>query len=434
MNTKQHIAFIRNAAQYVLLNLLITTALYAQPPQTLTIASAEECMTKANLQVIAAKYGVEAARGAVVQVGLITNPNISIEQSAFNARTGEFFQFGSSDNSNTEIAVQQLIQTAGKLDAGIALAVANAETSELAVRELLRGLRYSLRSTIVDLHFNQEALTFYDSSIAGVRKTVQAAEQMYGQRTILLSEVLRLKSLEFTLENERLDLQTEADTLQSTLRLLLRDTTTTAQYIPQLDQAFLDSLRPSALNLAQLLAEARERRSDVQLAQIQVNAAESNIALQKALAVPNVAVGGRYSRSGSTFPDYFALTASIDIPVFNRNQGNIQSAEAFALAGRSTLEATKRGAEQDVIAAYRLSTRFDALFRTFDRSFVTAYQDFVRNMTASYEKRNVSLVEFTDFYQSYRTSMLQMNQLGRDRADALEQLNYSVGAIVAPLR
>ena len=150
--------------------------------------------------------------------------------------------------------------------------------------------------------------------------------------------------------------------------------------------------------------------------------------------MPNVAVGGRYSRSGSTFPDYFALTASIDIPVFNRNQGNIQSAEAIVLGQRATLDNTRRGAEQDVIAAYRLSNNFDRLYRTFDRSFVTAYQDFVRNMTESYEKRNVSLVEFTDFYESYRTSMLQMNQLQRDRAEALEQLNYSVGSIVAPLR
>jgi cobalt-zinc-cadmium efflux system outer membrane protein len=417
-----------------LLFLVFGQNLVAQTSQTLTISDAEDRMTKANLQVIAAKYGVEAARGAVVQAGLIANPNIALEQSAFNARTGEFFTFSSSDNSNTEVALQQLIFTAGKLDAGIAVAVANAETSELAVRELLRGLRYSLRSSLVDLYFTREAISFYDSSLTGVRKTVQAAERMYGQRTILLSEVLRLKSLQFSLENERLGLVQTADTLQGSLCLLLRDTTGTVQYIPQLDTRVLDSLRLESLNLQTLLTEARERRSDVKLAETQVNAAESNITLQNALAVPNVAVGGRYSRSGSTFPDYLALTASIDISVFNRNQGNIQTAQALLLGQRATLESTRRGAEQDVIAAYRLSSNFDRLYRTFDRSFVTAYQDFVRNMTESYEKRNVSLVEFTDFYESYRTSMLQMNQLQNDRADAFEQLNYSVGAIVAPIR
>jgi cobalt-zinc-cadmium efflux system outer membrane protein len=409
-------------------------SLLAQSAQTLRMAEVEERMATANLQVIAAKYGVEAARGAIVQAGLLPNPNIAIEQSAYNPRTGEFFHIIGENASNTEVALQQLILTAGKRDAAIALAITNAETGEFAVQELLRGLRYAVRGNIVDLYFTREAITFYDSSLAGVRKTVQAAERMYSQRTILLSEVLRLKSLLFTLENERLGLVSTADTLQSVLRLLLRDTTANASYIPILDRTVLDGIRAETFNLADLLKQARERRSDVLLAERQKTAAERNLSLQNALATPDVAVGARYSRSGSTFPDYFAVTAAIDIPVFNRNQGNIQTAQALVLGQDATLENTKRGAEQDVIAAYRLSTNFDRLYRSFDRSFVAAYQDFVRNMTESYEKRNVSLVEFTDFYESYRTSMLQMNHLQQDRADALEQLNYSVGAIVAPLR
>lgn len=410
------------------------SSLFAQVPQTLRLQEAEERMATANLQVIAAKYGTEASRGAIVQAGLMPNPNIALEQSAFNARTGEIFRFAGDDASNTEVALQQLILTAGKRDAAIALAITTAETSELAVQELLRGLRYAVRSNLVDLYFTREAIAFYDSSLTGVRKTVQAAERMYSQRTILLSEVLRLKSLLFTLENERLGLVSTADTLQGALRLLLRDTIPDARYIPVLDRTVLDSIRAESLNLSDLLRQARERRSDVQLAERQKTAAERNLALQNALAVPDVSVGGRYSRSGSTFPDYFALTAAIDIPVFNRNQGNIQTAQALVLGQDATLENTKRGAEQDVIAAYRLSTNLDRLYRTFDRSFVAAYQDFVRNMTESYEKRNVSLMEFTDFYESYRTSMLQMNELQKDRADALEQLNYSAGGIVAPLR
>jgi hypothetical protein len=39
----------------------------------------------------------------------------------------------------------------------------------------------------------------------------------------------------------------------------------------------------------------------------------------------------------------------------------------------------------------------------------------------------MSVIEFTDFIESYRTSMLQMNQLGNDRADAMETLNYVTG-------
>ena len=48
-------------------------------------------------------------------------------------------------------------------------------------------------------------------------------------------------------------------------------------------------------------------------------------------------------------------------------------------------------------------------------------------MVQNYLKRNMTLIEFTDFYESYRTAMLQINQLQDDRADAFETLNYATG-------
>ena len=48
-------------------------------------------------------------------------------------------------------------------------------------------------------------------------------------------------------------------------------------------------------------------------------------------------------------------------------------------------------------------------------------------MTANYENRNMTIIEFTDFYDSYRTSVLQTIQLQNSRIDSFENLNFVTG-------
>ena len=45
----------------------------------------------------------------------------------------------------------------------------------------------------------------------------------------------------------------------------------------------------------------------------------------------------------------------------------------------------------------------------------------------SYTKREISLLEFIDLYESYKDSRLQFLQLENDRINAIEDLNYQVG-------
>ena len=48
-------------------------------------------------------------------------------------------------------------------------------------------------------------------------------------------------------------------------------------------------------------------------------------------------------------------------------------------------------------------------------------------VTENFLKKNISLIEFTDFVESYKNNVLQMNQLQNDRMQAIEALNFAVG-------
>jgi cobalt-zinc-cadmium efflux system outer membrane protein len=392
----------------------------------ITLQQAEERFLKNNLQLLAARFNIDASKAAIDQAELWSNPNISIEQNAYNKFTKKFFDV--TKTGNTEVQLQQLVLLAGKRDKQIRLAEINTQIAENTFYDLLRALKFELRTNFFDLYFLQQSLAFYDETIPNVRKTVAATEAIYQKRSILLSEVLRLKSLLFSLENERLGLLNQASEIEHGMSVLLRDTSGSFSYfVPQLDRTMLDSLQIDTLSLQGVVATALEKRPDYKNAQTQVQYEDANLSLQKAMRIPDLTVGGTYSRAGSYIPDYYALTLSIDLPIFNRNQGNVEISENTLEANKLLREYSRKTLEKEIATAYKKAVNTDSLFRAFDKKFTGEYKTLVEGMDADYQKRNITIIEFTDFYESYRTSMLQMNQLQNDRLDAFEGLNYAAG-------
>ena len=397
-------------------------------PDTIRISprDAEEQFLARNLQLVAARFNIDAARAAVSQAGLWSNPNLAVEQNIHNQYTGRWFDV--SATGNTGLQVQQLLLMAGKRGKQVRVAELDAGNAESDFYDVMRALKLKLRTSLYDLYYLRQSVGFYDESIATLSRTVTITEGVFDRRAILLSELLRLKSLLFSLQNERLGLMGKIAETESNLRVLLRDTSEAPRvYLPSLDSTRLELYRPDSLQYADLAAAALANRPDLKKAYGMVLREEANLEYQKALATPDLTVGGLWSRAGSYIPDYYALTLSIDIPFFNRNQGNIEMSARTLDADRVMHDNYRTSVLEEAGAALRRASDLERLYRSFDRRFPLQYRELVEGMIANYQKRNISVIEFTDFIESYRTSMLQMNQLGNDRADALEMLNYVAG-------
>ena len=391
-----------------------------------SIARAEKIFLQNNLQLLAAKYNINAAKAGIIQAELWDNPNISIGQNIYNKFTGKYFDFTKS--GNTDLQIQQLIRLAGKRNDQIKIAEINQNIEEASFYDLLRALKYELRTDLNDLFFLQKTLLFYDGVIPSVKKTVGASEKLFDEHSILLSEVLRLKSLLLTLESERLNVVTQISGIENDLNILLADSSGKySYYIPQINAESLDSLDINSISLSDAIQTAYETRPDIKIAQLNMKSEEANLALQKALAIPDVTIGGSYSRNGSYIPDYLALTLSVDLPVFNRNQGNIRASEYNIQADKTLIDQARLSVRKDVISAYEKAKETDKLYQNFDKKFTDEYAKLVSGMISNYEGKNMTIIEFTDFYESYRSSVLQTIQLQNSRIDAFENLNFTAG-------
>jgi len=391
----------------------------------ITLTNAEKNFLERNLALLAAKYNISASEASIIQAGLWNNPNISIEQNIYNNETHKYFDITAS--GNTGIQIQQLFTLAGKKGYQVKLASINKEISEHNFADLLRNLKYQLRTDFYSLYYLQNSLKFYSGSILAIGKAINAINGIYTTRSVLTSEIMRLKSLLFSLENEQLNIKNQVSDIENDLNVLMNETGGKIYFEPQVDQKALDETDISQIDLESTINTALENRPDYKITDAAVRSEETNLELQKSLAVPDLTIGAIWSRQGGYIPNYYAMTVSIDLPVFNRNQGNIAVSENTLEADKKMKDQAKRKLVNDVINSFNKLIETDHLFKKFNGNFTNDYQKLVDGMISNYEKRYITIIEFTDFYESYRTSILQMNLLLSNRIAAIEDLNYKVG-------
>jgi cobalt-zinc-cadmium efflux system outer membrane protein len=237
-----------------------------------------------------------------------------------------------------------------------------------------------------------------------------------------------LKAFLFTLETERVGLVTDQANSQADLHILLRDSTN-AVYRPITNPDRIRSLSLAPYPEQQLIDTALVRRADLLSRRAEVQRQELNLHLQKAIATPDLAVGYSYDRLGSYFNNYNSLTLGIAVPIFNRNQGNIQAAKSQISQAQAQAEQQQLTVRRDVHEAYQIAQRQDDLYQHTSRD-TTPFSRLIDNIEQGYTKRLISVVEYLDFYEAYKNNVLQLNTLRANRMRAFESINLAVGRTV----
>ncbi len=393
----------------------------------LTLSQAETQFRQHNLSLLATRLGVDEYRAYQVQAKLFANPTIYVEQMPYNRQTREFMPVGQ-NNSQQVVQVQQLLLLAGKRNKQLALAATNTKIATDRFEDLLRTLSYQLRSAFYDLYYQQQALDVYEQESNTLSQTVALYQQQYDKGNVPLKDLTRLKAYLFNLANERQQRLAQIADDQATLSVLL-NTASDQPIWPIVDPMDPDPRRnPARLSLDSLVAAAERNRPDLRGYRDQVTAERQNLLLQQAVAVPDLMVQGTFDRNGSYIPNYFGVGVGIGLPFFNRNQGNIQAARVRTQSSQQLASAYRLQVESELQRSLTNARQADQLYRTFDRRFNSDFSRLIDGVTLNYRKQNINVVEFLDFFDSYKTSQLQYIQLQNDRVQRLEELSLVVGS------
>lgn len=401
-----------------------TAALAPVDTVRLALPDAEQRFFQNNLAVLAQQYNVSVAQAQAVQARIIDNPTVTLEQNAINKNINRD-HFEGRMPGEVVVQVQQLFSIAGRRRAAGRVAQQTAVVEQYNLQDLLRTLRYQLRSTYFDLFFKQQTLKVYNTEITSLRRTVGLYQTQFEKGNVALKEVIRLRAFLFTLESERQSLLNDVAADQTDLHVLLRDPSGSS-FAPVVDLARTRALSLRGYAEQQLVDTAQVLRTDLNARRAALEQQNLNLRYQQKLATPDLAVGYTYDKAGSYINDYHAFTLGVAVPIFNRNQGNIQAAKAQVAGGKLLIDQQQLVVQSEVHQAYQLAARNDDLFQSTDRDTAP----FARLMTGieqSYAKRVLTVVEYLDFYESYKNNLVQLNTLRANRVRAFEQLNFAVG-------
>lgn len=387
----------------------------------ITVKQAEDLFLKNNLQLIAQKYNIDNATAQIITARLFQNPDFNFNNGIYanNVNQGPAYK-------EQSFSISQLFYTAGKRNKNIQLAKIGVDQAKYQFFDLLRTLKFTLRSDFYSIYYQQESAKVYDEEINSLAQTLKAYKEEYAKGNIAEKEMLRIQAQLYSLQAEYSGLLTGIDTLQSELKLLIK-APVSATVQPVVNEDLLVKNTVDGVPYRQLLDSAYANRYDLRYAKATIDYNDVNLKLQKATAVPDVSFSVNYDRLGGYGNNFLGAGIEFNLPFFNRNQGGIKQARIAVDQSKVQFQSTQNQVESDVATGYKGAVRLEKLYAGFDPQFKTDFTHLIQEVFINYKKRNLSLLEFLDFYDSYKTNTLQLNGILLNRVTALEQLNYVTG-------
>lgn len=422
--------------QIALTILLLCCCLWTNAQDTLKISQkeAEAVFLQHNFLLIAEKLNIERQKAELIQAKLWPNPQFSISEVnlwATDRQTGGETvspPFWNNVGRNQQLAFElnQLIQTAGKRRKLVALEQLDVSKSEQYFEELLRTLKLELRHLLADLQYTQASIDLCHHLIDNLSNLLNAFRNQVDQGHIAEAEFIRLNARNLEIQKQLLDLNNQAAEIQKDLQQLLH---LDAQHYVWLTEDILSSGSASSSPppLSKLIEEAGNQRPDLILARLEEEYAAKLLSYENANRFPDLTLGVNYDRNGNTMLDFVGVGVALDLPLFNRNRGNIQKARIQQEHASLAVQQKELNINQEVSYAYILLKEAIRFYESIDLGFDDSLDELLAQYTKNFAARNMSLLEYLDYLDSYRSNKTIILDAKRDIILKAEALNYYVG-------
>lgn len=412
---------MRTLAALLLACLLPLSAMAETDTLRVSIREADSLLIGRSLALLVQELQIDQAEAERVEAKLFRNPEFSSSWVVGGQRP-PYLQVG--PHGEQVLAVQQLFRIAGQRSLAVRAAQHRKQASAAEYGELAAALRLQLHTALYDQYYTRRSLAAIGSQLALLKQLQQAYGQQYEQGNVSLKEVTRLRTAFFALNEQRTALHRELNSTQQQLRDLLAETR------PILATPTTTELElPTGITLPAdtLVAMAQRTRPATQAAQAAMAAAEADLLLQRRMAVPDLALGAEYDQRGNLHDKQTSLTVGFSIPLFDRNQGRIKWAEAANLQAKAETARVQLSVRNEVLHALDNLAILQAQYNDISPGLGEQLDQLSDNLVDNYVRSNIKLLEFTDLFESYNSTIIALNQLKAELHNAHEELEFATG-------
>ncbi|MFT3946909.1 MAG: TolC family protein [Agriterribacter sp.] len=405
----------------LLLLLVSGTARAQQDTLNINLQQADSIYLINNFYLLAASMNVEASKAQVIQAKLYPNPVFTAEINAYDPENKKVLHVGRSGQKLVQI--EQLLLLGGKKKAETNIAKTNAKIVELEFEQLARQLKFRLHKDLFTIGQQQLLLARYDSQLALLNTLLTAYQVQADKGNVPLKDVVRLKGAYMKLNNDRAALLKDFFEAQSSLQALLQ--TSSIVHFLFSEEAIEKYIKLKSLK--EIKEAALQYQPDVLIMQHNKILAEQNFHYQKRLGIPDINLFSSYDQRSGAFNNQVNAGISIPLPLWNKNQGNIRSSQLQIQEAEYNVMALQNAIAADVQNAYLVYTETIAEYRKAHTLYNEDFEITVKGMTDNFQKRNVSIIEFIDFFEAYNDVLTELSRIKTQLVISGEQLNLLIG-------
>ncbi len=400
-------------------------------PDGLSVEELVRGATVRSADLLAARQRLAIAEGRVVQAGLRPNPVFDTEYGSPKFLAGE-------SESDFSAGISQTFELGGKRGKRKAVAELELQQVRSEVFTLERKLGVDIRQNYTRAIGAARQLDIIERLLAADAEMIRITEARLNEGDVAPLELNLVKVESDRLRVQQIEARTELETALLELRTLIGiDVSSPLRLAPQAE-------RPPRLDLGltELTNQALSDRADLQAARIGESLGAARINLARSGSIPNVAASVRFSRTKGIIdlPDTagggfardldneLTFGVSIEIPVFNRNQGEIASATGEQIQAVRTREFLEASIRSDVAVAYRQYRSAAEKLVLYSTQILPRAETNLQTVRSAYNAGEFSMFEVIAEQRRLVENVTGFNKTLREYYTALGQLEAAVGA------
>lgn len=396
----------------------------AQDTLRVDIQTADSLFQKNNFSLLASSMNIEAQKAQIIQAKVYPNPIFTVDLNVYDPQNNKAFHVGASGQKAFQL--EQLILLGGKRKSEIEMAKTNSKIAELEFQQLLLQLKFKLHSNLFSMGQIKLLLERYNQQLELLENLVSAYELQAQKGNIPLKDVVRLKGAYLNLNNNRADLLKDYFETQSSLQTLLR---TSAVVVFQFSESDIEKYL-QAKSIEEIKETAFSNNPELQIIQSNKTLAEQYLQYQKRLAVPDINIITSYDQRGGAFTNQFNAGFAIPLPLWNRNRGNIKTSQYQIKAADYNVQSMQNEITSNLQNAFQLYTQSAVEYQKSTAIYNEDFEVTVKGMTDNFQKRNVSVIEFMDFFESYNEALNELTRIKTQLINSAEKINLLTGKAI----
>jgi cobalt-zinc-cadmium efflux system outer membrane protein len=360
-------------------------------PANLSLNDARRIALEQNWDLLAARGDVDAAVAQRIIAREFPNPQLAVASTKINlngtsnatAQGNGYWQ----RSYDTVIAVNQLLEIAGKRSFRRAIADAGIKAAEARFRDAQRILEHGVAQAYIAVLVAQEKARILSASADSLRREAEVAGRRLASGDIMRSEMNQIEIAADRMELDARSAEQDVRTTKMAVEILLGCARPAGEWQPS------DVLRDFVKGTLEEPAATGETRPDLEAARAEVEKAEAGWQLQRALRVPDPTLLVQYEHEPGSAAETIGLGVSLPLPLWNRNHGAIRAAGV----ARAQAEQQQRRLEAQISAEIALARRAWSVAAekvSRQRDSIEPKSAAIRKSVAiAYEKGGASLLE-----------------------------------------